>query len=103
MKTAIFGASSSLPPLVDREGKLIWSADEKACLLSAQFDAKQCRNHFQQPHSCDSCLVMYSVAFLSSFICSMLLDTNPYGENDPDGMFPFFYKQVARELALSWR
>ena len=29
VKTALFGASSSLPPLVDRRGKLVWSADEK--------------------------------------------------------------------------
>ena len=28
----------------------------------------------------------------------MLLDLNPYGGNDNHGMFPLFYKQVAREL-----
>ena len=30
VKTVVFGASSILPPLVDRGGKLFWSADEKA-------------------------------------------------------------------------
>ena len=28
VKTAVFGESSSLPSLVDRGGKLVWSADE---------------------------------------------------------------------------
>ena len=27
------------------------------------------------------------------------LDLDSYNENDPDGMFPLFYKQVALELA----
>ena len=42
MKTAVFGASSSLPSLVDRPGKLVWSAEEKASLFSVHFHAKQC-------------------------------------------------------------
>ena len=50
VKTAVFGTSSNLPSLVDRGGKLVWSADEKASLFSAHFDAKQCRDGF---HSCD--------------------------------------------------
>ena len=29
VKTAVFGMSSSLPPLLDREGRLVWPADEK--------------------------------------------------------------------------
>ena len=28
----------------------------------------------------------------------MLLDLDPYGKNNPDGMLPLFFKQVAREL-----
>ena len=44
VKTAVFGNSSSLPPLIDREGKLIGSADEKASLFSLHLDAKQCRD-----------------------------------------------------------
>ena len=30
MKTAVFAVSSSLPPLLDRGGKLAWSTEEKA-------------------------------------------------------------------------
>ena len=46
VKTAVFGASPSLPLLVDRGGRLVWSAIEKAPLLSVHFDAKQSRNSF---------------------------------------------------------
>ena len=39
VKTAVFGASFSLPPLLDEGGKLVWSASEKAVLFSAHLDA----------------------------------------------------------------
>ena len=48
VKTAVFGANSSLPPLVDRRGMLVWSADKKASMFSAQFGAKQCTDRFQR-------------------------------------------------------
>ena len=67
VKTVVFGVSSSLPLLVDRRGKLVWSADEKASLFSTHFHAKQCRDGFHQPHSCDPSPVLCSVAFQSSF------------------------------------
>ena len=57
---------------------------------------------FHTPHFCDLTPVLCSVAFRSSFIRSLLLDLDPYGENNPDGMFSFFYKPVARELALKF-
>ena len=37
VKIAVFGASCTFPPLVDRRGKLGWSADEKASLFSVHF------------------------------------------------------------------
>ena len=99
VKTSVFGASSSLPLLVDRRGKLVWPADERASSFSANFDAKLCQDRFQQPHFCDPPPVLCSVAFRSSFIHSLLLDLDPYSGNNPDGMFLLFYKQVTRELA----
>ena len=54
---------------------------------------------FQQPHSCDPSPALFSVAFRSSFVRSLLLDLDPYSGNDPDGMFPLFYRLMARELA----
>ena len=94
VKPAIFGASSSLPLLVDSGGRLVLSAEEKATLFSVHFDATQCRNSFQQWHSCDPCPVLRSVSFWSNFERSLLLDLDPYGRNinDPDRMFPLVYK-----------
>ena len=100
VKTAVFGASSSLPPLADRTGKLVWSADEKASLFSAHLDAKrfkiQCRDIFQQSHSCAPSLVLFSVAFRSSFIRSLLLHLDLYGGNDSEFLFISLQK-VAQE------
>ena len=76
MKTAVFGANSSLPSSVS--------------LFSAHLDAKQCTDSFQQPQACDPFPLMCFVAFRSSFICNLVLDLNSCGGNDPDGMFPFF-------------
>ena len=63
--------------------------------MRRHFDAKHCRDSLQQSHSCDSSPVLCSVAFRSSLIRSLLLDLDPYGENDPDGILSFFYKQLA--------
>ena len=90
VKTAVFSVSSSLPPLLDRGGRLVWSADEKTPLFSAHFDAKQFRSSFQQPYSCARCQILRSVGFHSSFVCSLSLNLDPFGGNDPDRMFPFF-------------
>ena len=90
VKTAVFGASFSLPPLVDRGGGLGLPAELKASLFLEHFDAKQRRDSFQQPHSCDPSPVLYSVVFRSSFIRRLLLDPDPYGGNNPDSMFLLF-------------
>ena len=91
VKMAVFGVCSNLLPLTDREGTLGWSANEKASLFSARFEAKQRRDSFQQLHSCDPSLVLCSVAFRSSFIRGLLLDLDPYGiEMMLMVCFPFF-------------
>ena len=89
----------SMLPLANRCSRLIWSADEKASLILPHFDAKQRGNCFQQPLSSDHCPVLRYVVFRSNFVRSLLLDLDSYGGNDPDGMLPIFYKQVAWELA----
>ena len=85
----VFNESSSLPPLLDRGVRLIWSADEKVSLFSANSNAKQCRDSLQQPHSWDSFPVLCSVVFRSSPVQSLFLDQNPYGGNNPNRMYPF--------------
>ena len=69
---------------------LVRSAYKKASIFSAHSDAKQSRDSFHQPHSCHPSSVLCSVAFRSCFIRSLLLDLNPYGGNNLDGMCPLF-------------
>ena len=88
VKAAAFGVSSNLPHVVDREERLVWSAEENALLFSARFDDKQCSNSFQQPCSCDRCSMLRFVALRSRFVRRLPLDLDPYGGNDPNGMFP---------------
>ena len=78
---ATFGGEGNYAGLVSRG---------KTSLFSVHFDAKQCRDRFQQPHPCDPSPVLCSVTFCSNFVLSLLLDLNPYGGNDPDVMFPLF-------------
>ena len=88
IKTAVFGASSSLPLMVDRRGRR----------SGHQMRRPHCfrrRDDFHQQHSCNSSPVLFSVAFLFSFVCGLLLDWDPFGGNDLDETFPLFYKQVA--------
>ena len=87
-----------MPSLVDRGGKPVWSAEEKAFLFLAHFNAKHCRDSFQQPQACDLSPILCSVAFWSSLICNLLLDLDSNGGTIPMVCFHFFYKQVAWEL-----
>ena len=75
VKTAVFGASSSLSPLINRGSRLAWSAKEKASLFSAHFEANSVKI-FQQPYFCDPSPVLCSLAFRSSSIRRLLLDLN---------------------------
>ena len=45
VKITVFGMSSCVPPLIGREGKLVWSADEVP-LLSKHINATKCRDGF---------------------------------------------------------
>ena len=92
VKTAVFSASYSLPPVAERGGRLFCSADEKASLCSTNFDGKQCRDSFQQLHSSDPSPLLCSVSFRSSFVRSVLLNIDSYDGNGPDRMFTLFYK-----------
>ena len=61
IKTAVFGASSCLPPLVDRGGGLVWSSGEKALWFLVHFDAKHYKIGFSNRTLVP--LVQYSVLF----------------------------------------
>ena len=99
VKTEVLGASSSLLPLVDKRGRLVLSADEKASLFSAHLDANHYKESFQQPHSSGPSPLLCSVALRSSFLRSLVLNLDPYSGKDSDEMFLLFCKQVTRVLS----
>ena len=99
LKSAVFGLSSSLPPLVGRNGGLVCGSVGKADLLSDHFDGKQFRQSVDLPLTCHPSPRLASFAFKSSEFRRLFLDLDPYGGSDPFGMFPLFLKRTADVLA----
>ena len=91
LKTAVFGSSSSLPPLVCPGGGLVCELVGKADLLSDHFDCKQSSEHVDLLVTCQPSPSLITFAFT--------LDLDPYGGTDPLGMFPLFLKRMADVLA----
>ena len=87
LKSAVFGLSLSLPPLVGEGGGMVCESVGKADMLSVHFDSKQYRE------SVGTCF-----AFRSSEVRGLLLELDPYEGSDPLGMFPLFL----RELLMFW-
>ena len=65
LKSAVFGTSSSLPPLVNVGGGLVCEFVGKADLLSDHFDSKQSREAVDLPLTCHPCAVLTTFAFRS--------------------------------------
>ena len=82
LKSAVFGSSSSLPPLVSD-------------LLSDHFDSKQSREAVHLPLTYHPSPSLTTFAFRSREVRRLLLDLDPYGGTDPLGMFPLFLKRTA--------
>ena len=96
LKSAVFGSSSSLPPLVSEGGGLVCESVGKADLLSDHFDSKQSREAVDLPLTCPS---LTTFAFRSSEVRCLLLNLDPYGGTDQLGMFPLFLKRTADVMA----
>ena len=102
LKSAVFGTSSSLPPLVNEGGGLVCECVGKADLLSDHFDSKQS----DQQGGCDLPLTCHPSPSLPTLACRsrevrhLLLDLDPYGGTDPLGMFPLYLKRPADVMAL---
>ena len=92
---AVFGLSSSLPPLVGGGGGLVCKSVDKADLLSDHFNGKQYRENVDLLLTCHPSPSLTSFAFRSSEVRLLLLDLDPYGGSDPLGMFPLFLKRTA--------
>ena len=90
LKSAVFGSSLSLPPLVVGGGGLVCESVGKADLLSDHFDSKQSRESVDLPLTCHPSPSLTSFSFRSSEVRHLLLDLDPYWGSDPLGMFPLF-------------
>ena len=99
LKSAVFGLSSSLPPLVGGGSGLVYKSVGKADLLSDNFNGKQSRESVDLQLTCHPSTSLTSFAFRSSEVRRLLLDLDPYGGSDPLGMFPLFLKRTADVLA----
>ena len=93
LKSAVFGLSSSLPPLVGGGGGLVCESVGKPDLLSDHFDGKQSRESVDP--SCHPSPSLTSFVFRSSEVRRLFLDLDPYGGSDPLGMFHLFLKRTA--------
>ena len=94
LKSAVFGTSSSLSPLVSEGSGLVCESVGKADLLSDNFDSKQCREAVDLPLTCHPSPTLTTFAFRSREVRRLLLDLDPYGGTDPLGMFPFFLREL---------
>ena len=99
LKSAVFGSSSSLPPLVSEGGGLVCELVGKADLLSDHFDSKQSREAVDLPLTCHPSPSLTTFALRSREVRRLLLDLNPYGGTDPLGMFPLFLNRTADVMA----
>ena len=77
LKSAVFGASSSLPPLVNEGGGLVCESVGKDNLLLDHFDSKQSREAVHQPPTCHSSPSLTTFAFGSREVRHLLLDFRP--------------------------
>ena len=95
LKSAVFGSSSSLPPLVSENGGLVCEWVGRADLLMDHFDSKQSREavDLSLTFHPSPCLTTY--AFRSSEVRRLLLDLDSYGGTDQLGVFPLFLKRTS--------
>ena len=95
LKSAVFGSSLSLPPLISEGGGLVCLLVGKADLLLDRFDSKQSREAVDLPLTCHPSPSLTTFVFTSSEVRRLLLDLDPYGGTDSLGMFPLFLKRTA--------
>ena len=101
LKSAVFGSSSALPPLVREGGRLVCESISKADLLSDHFDSKQSREAVDLPLTFHPSPSLTTFTFMSREVRRLLLDLDPYGGTDPLGMFLLFLKRTADVMAPS--
>ena len=73
LKSAVFGSSFSLPPLVSDVGGLVCESVGKADLLSDHLDSKQSREAVELPLTCHPSPSFTTFAFRSSEVRRLLI------------------------------
>ena len=99
LKSAVFGLSSALPPLISDGGGLVCKSIGKADLLSDHFNSNQSREAVDLPLTCLPSPSLTTFGFRSREVRCLLLDLDPYGGTDPLGIFPIFLKRTADVMA----
>ena len=74
LKSAVFGSSSSLSPLVCKGGGLVCEPVGNGDLLSGYFDSKLSKEAVDQPLPCHPSPSLTTFAFRSSEVRRLLLD-----------------------------
>ena len=72
LKSAVFGTSSSLPPLVNEGGGPVCESAGKADLMFYHFDSKQSREAVDLQHTCHPSPSLTIFAFRSREVSSLL-------------------------------
>ena len=98
LKSAVFGSSSSLPPLISEGGGLVCESVGKADLLSDHFDSKQSREAVDLPLTCHPSPSLTTFVFRSSEVRRLLLDLDLMVALTHWVCFLFFLK----ELLMLW-
>ena len=94
LRSAVFGLSSSMPPLVGGGGGLVCESVGKADLLSDHFDGKQSSESVDLPLTCHPSPSLTSCASRSSEVRRIWLDLDPYGALTLWVCFLFFLSEL---------
>ena len=82
LKSAVFGSSSSLPPLVSEGAGLVCESVGLADLLWDHFASKYSEEAVDLPVTCHRSTSLTTIAFRSSEVRRLLLDSDVYGGSD---------------------
>ena len=99
LKNFLFGVDSALPPLCKADGSVAFDPSIKARILSEVFQSKQCYQNLDLPLMCFPSEDLRYFAFKSSEIKYLLNNLDSFGGVDPNGIFPLFLKNIAKQLS----
>ena len=99
LKSALFGSSSLLPPLVSEGGGLVCESVGRADVLSDHFDDKLSGETVDLLFTYHLSLSHTTFAFVLREVTRLLLDLDTYGGTDPLGMFSLSLKRTADVMA----